>query len=58
MELIGGKIGQNNECAKFSTQFEFLYKSWGAHKINLLSKGKQLKFLEYCPESKFLITRK
>jgi len=55
IDLIGGKVARNNECAKFSTQEEFLFKSWGAHQVSCLNKKEQLNFIEYCEEAKFLI---
>ena len=55
VELIGGKVGKGKECAKFSTQHDFLYRSFGAHKISCLSKKDQKGFLNYCPEAKFLL---
>lgn len=54
IELIGGKVGKGKECAKFSTQHEFLYCSFGAHKVSCLSKKHEIAFLKYCPEGKFL----
>jgi hypothetical protein len=58
IELIGGKVGNKKDCAKFCTQNSFLEKSFGAHQISNLNKVEQAKFLEYCPESKFLLNQK
>jgi len=55
IDLIGGKVGKDNDCAKFSTMSEFLSKSWGAHKISLLNKNAQVAFLNYCQEAKFIL---
>jgi len=57
IELIGGKVGNGNECAKFSTQNEFLFKSWGGHKISCLSKKDQTAFLNYCQKAKFMLEK-
>jgi len=55
IELLGGKVGKNRDCGKFSTQNIFSHKSYGAHKISLLSRDQKLKFVGYCPEAKFLL---
>jgi len=55
IELIGGKVGNSIECAKFCTQNEFKYKSIAAHQIARLNSDDQKKFISYCPEAKFLI---
>ena len=55
IELIGGKIGRDNDCAKFCTQYEFLRNSFGAHKITSLQEKYKQKFLEYCPEARFIL---
>jgi len=47
IELIGGKIGKGNDCAKFSTQHEFLFKSFGAHKCICLNSSDRANFLKY-----------
>jgi hypothetical protein len=52
---MGGKIGRDKECAKFSTQNEFLFKSWGCHKIACLRKEDQVAFFDYCPEARFMM---
>ena len=55
IDLIGGKIGKGSECAKFSTQGEFLFKSWGGHQISCLSKEAQAAFIDYCEEAIFML---
>jgi hypothetical protein len=55
IELMGGKVGRGNECAKFSTESEFLFKSWGGHKISCLSKKAQAAFLDYCQDARVLL---
>ena len=55
IELIGGKVGKNRDCGKFSTQYIFSHKSYGAHKISFLPQDQKLKFIGYCPEAKFLL---
>lgn len=54
VELMGGKVGKGHECAKFSTQHNFLFKSWGAHRISCLNKKEKNAFLNYCGEAKFM----
>lgn len=54
IELIGGKVGKNTDCGKFSTQNFFSHKSYGAHGIFRLSPRQREKFLKYCPEAEFL----
>lgn len=56
IELIGGKVGKDDACAQFSTQGEFLCRSWGGgHKLSYLKKDAQAAFLDYCPEAKFIL---
>ena len=55
LELIGAKVGKDVDCAKFSTQSYFHYKSFGAHKISSLTKIDQDAFIQYCPEAKKLL---
>ncbi|MCP4397978.1 MAG: hypothetical protein GY801_11870 [bacterium] len=57
IELIGGKVGKDRECAKFSTQSDFKFKSWGGHKVSFLQNKAQSAFLDYCPEASFLINK-
>jgi len=57
IDLIGGKVGKGNDCAKFSTQHEFLYKSWGGHQIACLSKKAQANFLNYSEEAGFMLKK-
>lgn len=55
IELIGGKVGNKKDCAKFCTQTNFTSLSFSAHQLSNLSAEDKLKFLQYCPESKFLM---
>ena len=55
IELIGGKVGKDTDCAKLSTQHEFLYKSWGAHKISCLDEKPQSGFFNYCDDARFML---
>ena len=55
VELIGGKVGKCDACARFSTQDEFLSRSWGAHKISELKPNDKVSFLNYCPVADFLL---
>lgn len=54
IDIIGGKVGRDVECARFSTQHEFLYKSFGAHNISSLDKDHKAAFLQYCKEAQFM----
>jgi len=54
-DVMGAKIGTQNDCAKFSTQEKFLYNSFGAHKISLLDDASLALFLKYCPEAKKIL---
>ena len=58
IELIGGKVGNKKDCAKFCTQHVFLEKSIGAHQTSNLGEVDKVKFIAYCPESKFLFNQK
>ena len=55
IELMGGKVGGDGDCARFCTQYEFLYRSLGAHKITCLAPASRAAFLEYCKEAKVLL---
>lgn len=55
IDLIGGKVGKDNDCAKFSTQYDFLYKSWGGHKVSCLNREDQATFLNYCEKARFML---
>ena len=57
IELIGGKVAKGNECAQFSTQEEFLFKSWGGHKISCLARREKAAFLDYCQEAKYMLEK-
>lgn len=55
LDLIGN-VGKGEAPAKFGTQFNFLYKSFGAHKTDKLHWAKQILFLIYCPEARTITT--
>ena len=54
IDLIGGKVGGDSDCARFSTQHEFLYKSLGAHRISCLDQSSRAAFLQYCDDARFM----
>ncbi len=54
-DLMGGSVAREMECAEFSTQTDFLCKSFGAHQIRHLEKGARQQFIEYCPEARFML---
>ncbi|MBL4899047.1 MAG: hypothetical protein JKX76_05280 [Colwellia sp.] len=55
IELIGGKVGNKIDCAKFCSQEEFISKSFAAHQISNMTKKERIKFIKYCPDAKFLL---
>ena len=55
IDLIADRVGRPKDCAKFSTQSEFLACSFGAHKISELDENSLKKFLEYCPEARKIL---
>lgn len=55
IELIGGKVGSKKDSAIFCTQNNFINRSFGAHQLSNLNKTDKIKFLQYSPESKFLM---
>lgn len=55
LELMGAKVAQNDLCAKFGSETEFLYQSFGAHQFNNLNNEDLSNFLAYCPEGKKLL---
>jgi hypothetical protein len=55
IDLMGGKVGRDRDCAQFCTQYEFLYKSLGAHKISCLGQASRAAFLEYCKEAELIV---
>jgi len=52
MDLMGARIGRNDECARFSTQYEFLYRSFAGHSVTQLEPSSLDRFIQYCPEVK------
>ena len=55
IDLITDRVGRPKDCAKFSTQSEFLACSFGAHKFSELDENSLKKFLEYCPEARKIL---
>ena len=55
LDLMGANVARDDDCAKFSTQHEYLYNSFGAHKISTLKDEERLRFLKYCPEAKHML---
>ncbi|MGH8201339.1 MAG: DUF5672 family protein [Steroidobacteraceae bacterium] len=55
IDLMGGRVGRDIDCARFSTQYEFLCRSLGAHRITYLDQPSRTAFLEYCKEAERLI---
>lgn len=56
LDLIG-TVGKGEAPAQFGTQFNFLYKSFGAHKTDKLHWTKQILFLMYCTEARAITTQ-
>jgi len=55
LDLMGAKVGRTSECARFSTQESFLFRSFGAHKISELDPASLARFLDYCPEAYLIL---
>jgi hypothetical protein len=55
LDLMGAMVATDDECAKFGTQVEFLYRSFGAHKISDLDEFSREQFFRYCPEAKYTL---
>ncbi|WP_158769091.1 DUF5672 family protein [Paraglaciecola sp. L1A13] len=55
IDLMGGKIARGQTCARFSTQYRYLFNSYGCHKISCLNKADKNKFLRYFNEASVLI---
>ncbi len=51
IELIGGTVGKGQQPAKFASQYNFRFRSFGAHQMKKLHWAHQLLFLAYCPEA-------
>jgi len=49
MDLMGGRVGRDDECSRFSTQHEFLCRSFGGHKLGDLDLLSLERFSQYCP---------
>jgi len=47
MELINGSVAKFEDCLKFSTQEFFCAKSYGCHRVELLSQNERIAFREY-----------
>jgi hypothetical protein len=56
IDLIGGRVAQPDEAARFGTQFWFLENSFGAHKPQGLSFPGRALFLAWCPEGRILFS--
>ena len=56
IDLIGGNIARGHHCAEFSTQYRFLYNSYGCHKISCLNSAEKSKFLRYFPGAAVLLS--
>lgn len=56
LDLVGGNVGRDKDCARFSTQFEFLERSFGGHQISLLEPASLEQFIQYCPEAKRVLS--
>lgn len=54
IDLMGGNVANTDAMAKFATQENFSYKSFGAHYVGMLPKNAHADFLEYCPEAKHI----
>jgi hypothetical protein len=55
MELIGYKVANLKESAKFVTQDQFNYRSFATHSPHLLNEESRANFIQYCPEASSLL---
>lgn len=55
LDLLGYRIAKPANCARFSTQEKFLYRSWGVHQPSLLKSADRDRFFAYCPEAHHLV---
>ena len=51
MELSGANVASGNDSSKFGSEKWFLYRSFGAHQLALMSPVQLGLFLDYCPEA-------
>ncbi|HET8701864.1 MAG TPA: DUF5672 family protein [Nitrococcus sp.] len=56
LDLMGAHVGRSLACSRFCTQYEFSHKSLGAHKVSCLTMKELARFLDYCPEAKFMVS--
>ncbi len=54
-DLVGGNVAREQDSARFSTQIDFIYESFGGHKIQNLDKLSLQQFLYYCPEAQLTL---
>ncbi len=54
-ELMGARVASPDECSRFAAQFDFRYRTLGAHKIHMLAPGDLSAFLDYCPSARVLL---
>jgi hypothetical protein len=55
LELTGRKVADLTRSAKFATQSQFAFKSFGAHRVECLSQEQNANFLKYCPEARNIL---
>jgi len=55
LDLMGAVVGRDKSCAQFSTQYEFLHRSFGAHNVLSLDARSLHAFLHYCPDAEVLL---
>jgi len=51
LDLLGAKVANMDEAARFSTQGNFTYRSFGAHALRCLNPDQLADFLDYCPQA-------
>ncbi len=56
LDLMGANIAKPQDCAKFSSQIDFSYKSFGCHNIKGMDAAALKQFLIYCPEAQSILT--
>ena len=55
LDLMGANVARSQDCARFSSQFDFTNKSFGGHNIDNMSASELKKFLRYSPEAQNIL---
>lgn len=55
IDLLDGNVARGHTCAQFSTQYRFLFNSYGCHKISCLNNADKNKFLRFFKGASILL---